>query len=147
MEEFEHDFAAKPHEGWRHGAVAHLAAMKRMISDLARRSARQNEIAALDRAGMLNAVLDDLGLTRWELNKSLRGYPESERLLDTMAYHLGVELEKLDARTLYALRHACALCDAHRLCRHWLGEGAPGEPAFCPNAAIFDGVSERGQGI
>ncbi|HVA13275.1 MAG TPA: DUF6455 family protein [Stellaceae bacterium] len=123
---------------WTNAAVTHAAAIKRFISDFIRRHAFREEIAQLERAGSLDTILDDLGMTRWEMNRIARNYPEADRLLPTMAYHRGVDLEKLDPHSLYALRHECSLCDAHRACRRWLSGGATtADVSFCPNAKLF----------
>jgi hypothetical protein len=123
---------------WKDTALAGLAAAKRLVGDARRRSAFRSEIAALERNGSLDAILDDLGLARWEVNRITTGHPEAQRLLPTMASRRGVDLEKLDPHSLYALRHACSLCDAHRPCRRWLSGGAAtGDVSFCPNAKLF----------
>lgn len=123
---------------WRDSIASGVAALKRVFSDKLRRSALREEIAAMDRAGTLDAILDDLGLTRWEMERIVRQYPEADQLLPTMAYHLGIDLAKADPHALYALRHTCSLCDAHRQCRHFLAQGGSEPAAFCPNAKVFE---------
>jgi hypothetical protein len=123
---------------WKTRALAGWAGARRFVSDARRRSAFRSEIAALERNGSLDAILDDLGLARWEVSRIATGYPEAQRLLPTMAYRRGVDLEKLDPQSLYALRHACSLCDSHRACRRWISGGAAtGDASFCPNAKLF----------
>ncbi len=128
---------------WIKAAVAGLESMKRALSDWRRRSAFRQEIAQLERAGLLDVVLDDLGMTRWEMDKVARGYPEAERLLPNMAERRGVTLQALDAHTLFALRHTCAVCNAHRACRRWMARGATGEAAFCPNSDLLDTLAAQ----
>lgn len=128
-------------------AVAGLESIKRFVSDCRRRSAFRRELAQLDRSGSLDVVLDDLGLTRWEMDKIARGYPEAERLLPMMADRRGIELEKLDPRDLFALRHTCSLCDQNRSCRRWLAGGEAQDAArFCPNAGLFEKLQAPDQG-
>ena len=87
--------------------------------------------------GVLDPLLDDLGVTRWDVSRIAVQYPEAERLLPSMAYHLDIDIAQLDPSTLYDLRHTCALCDAHRACRRWLMAAGKSEVSFCPNAALF----------
>lgn len=127
---------------WRESIASGVAALKRVISDKLRRSALREEIAAMDRAGTLDAILDDLGLTRWEIEQIVRQYPEADQLLPTMAYHLGIDLDKAEPQTLYSLRHTCSLCDAHRPCRQFLAHGGSEPAAFCPNAKVFEALRQ-----
>ena len=122
---------------WLNAAIARLESIKRFVFDWRRRSAFRQEIAQLDNSGNLDAILDDLGLSRWEIDKVVRGYPEADRLLPNMASCRGIDLGKLEPHTLFELRHACALCEAHRACRRFLAEGGEGEASFCPNRARF----------
>jgi hypothetical protein len=131
---------------WVNCVAGHLAGLQRFFFDFIRRGALRDDIAQLERIGRLEAILEDIGPTRWEMNKIVRGYPAAERLLPTMAYRQDIEPEVLDARTLYALRHTCSLCDEHRACRRWLSnEKSAGQPDFCPNAALFRALRDRGR--
>lgn len=85
--------------GWKDAAAAVLQTLKRGFADARRRRALRSEAAALDRSGLLYALLDDLGITRWELNKMAHSYPEAERLLPSMASQRGVALDALDPHT------------------------------------------------
>ena len=122
---------------WLNAAIAKLESIKRLVSDWRRRSAFRQEIAQLDNSGNLDAILDDLGLSRWEVDKVARGYPEADRLLPNMANRRGIDLGKLDSHTVFELRHICALCDSHRACRRFLAGGGHGEASFCPNRGRF----------
>jgi hypothetical protein len=127
---------------WRDAIAGGVATIKRVFADKLRRSALREEIAAMDRAGTLDAILDDLGLSRWEMERIVRQYPEADQLLPTMAYHLGLDLDKIEPHTLYSLRHACSLCDAHRQCRHFLAQGKSESAPFCPNTKVFETLRE-----
>ncbi len=126
---------------WTNAAIAGLDSIKRFVSDWRRRSAFRHEIAQLDHSGNLDSILDDLGLSRWEVDRVVRGYPEADRLLPNMAKRRGIDLDKLEPHTLFELRHTCALCGEHRACRRFLAaEGEEGEAGFCPNRARFDAL-------
>ncbi|HWE75667.1 MAG TPA: DUF6455 family protein [Stellaceae bacterium] len=122
---------------WKDAAAAAFETLKREFGDARRRHAFRGELAALDRLGLLDALLDDLGITRWELNKAARSYPEAERLLQSMAYHCDVALDALDSHVRDELRQTCALCDSHRACRRFLAAGGGDSSFYCPNAALF----------
>jgi len=127
-----------------------LAGVRQFFSDYMKRSALRAELADLDRRGGLDAVLEDIGITRPEMEKIVGGHPVSGRLLASMAKRLGVDLEKLNPRTRYELGRSCSLCSSHRHCRHWLDEaGATSTDyeEFCPNAALLDAVRNRAQQI
>jgi len=127
----------------RYSAGACVDAIKRYLADFGRRAAFRAELAELDRNGYLDRMLDDLGLTRWEVNRIAKSYPEAERLLANMAYRHNILLQDLDARSLYALRHTCMLCSAHRICRRWLQHGENSDfKKFCPNAGTFEALSK-----
>lgn len=130
-------FAKENPKSRQAGARALLEGIGRWASDFCRRVAARAEIAGLDRMGGLDALFADLGISRWEVNRMARGYPEAERLLPDMAHRQGIALDRLDARSLYDLRHTCAICDAHHACRRWLAAGGNGEVDFCPNAMLF----------
>ena len=134
------DDSIKVRTTWRDALAVPFGAIKRRLSEVMRRSALREEIAAFDRAGTLDTLLDDLGLTRWEMNQIVRQYPEAEHLLPTMAYHLGIDLSTIDPHSLYDLRHTCSLCESHRECRHFLAEGQTAHADFCPNKKLFDSL-------
>jgi len=126
------------------GVVARLIGeLRQIFSDIADRASLREEFADLDRRGSLDAVLDDIGLTRAELAKIIAGYPVSGRMLPVMAEHLGVDVEALDPHSRYQLGRSCALCQSRRTCRHWLENAAPGDEGyrkFCANAELFDAI-------
>jgi Family of unknown function (DUF6455) len=126
------------------GVVARLfGEIRQIFSDISERASLREEFADLDRRGSLDAVLDDIGLTRAELAKIIAGYPVSGRMLPVMAQRLGIDIEALDPRARYQLGRSCALCQSRRSCRRWLEHAGPGDEGyrkFCVNAALFDAV-------
>ena len=118
-----------------------LARLRQFIADYWERGAFRAEIANLERRGCLDALLQDMGLSVAEMEQIVHGYPEAGRLMPAMAKRLGVDIEKLDPRVLYALRQNCGLCAAHRRCRHWLRSTSVhtgGAASFCPNSELFE---------
>ena len=123
----------------RSAVSARIEAIKRFAADFMRRGAFRSELAKLDRHGKLDTILEDIGITRAELNIMARGYPEADRLLPTMAYRLGIALDEIDAHSLHALKHTCVLCQSHRKCRRWLASGRrEGAERFCPNHPLLE---------
>jgi len=127
-----------------------FARIRQRVADFFTRGALADDLLDLERRGLLDALLGDMGLSYGELTRLVRGYPEAGRLLPAMAKRLGIDIESLDPRTRYALQQNCALCSAHRRCRRFLAASAeegvdPG--SFCPNTGLFDGAREPGQGI
>lgn len=131
------------------GVVARqINALKQLFSDFLERQALHDKLVELERGGSLEPVLRDLGLTLPEMERIVRGGPEASRLLPVMAKHLGIDIETLDPRVQYALKQTCAMCNAHRRCRHWLAKDEGGDDAykdFCPNADLFDAAIKPAQ--
>ncbi len=144
-------FDAPPQKTGLNGVIARqFAGVRQFFSDFVKRSALRAELAELDRRGGLDAVLEDIGITRPEMEKIVGGHPISGRLLSAMAKRLGVDIEKLNPRTRYELGRSCALCSTRRRCRHWLDEASVTSTEyeeFCPNAALLDAVRNRAQQI
>lgn len=118
-----------------------IARLRQFFADCRDRRAFLNEIADLERRGCLDTLLQDMGMSLADMEQLVRGYPEAGRLMPAMAERLGVDLEKLDPRLLYALRQNCGMCVAHRRCRQWLGSTSVhtgGAAAFCPNSELFE---------
>ena len=137
MTNIEHSTPSSGSAPWVNATLACLETIRRSVSDWRRRSAFRQEIAALERAGTLDAILEDLGLSRWEMDKVADGFPEAERLLPNMANRRGIDLGKVEADSLYELRHTCSICAKHRACRRFLAAGGEGDASFCPNSALF----------
>ncbi len=129
------------------GVIARMMAeIRQIFSDITKRAALRAEFMDLDRRGGLDAVLDDIGVTRAELAKIIGGYPVSGRLLPAMARRLGVDIDALDSRSRYDLGRSCAMCQSRRSCRRWLDNDEADGSAyrrFCANAELLDAVRGR----
>lgn len=128
---------------WKGALTRPMARLRQFISNSMSRAALRDEFIDLDRRGSLDAVLDDIGLTRPELDRIVRGYPKAGRLLPMMAKRLGIDINKLDPRSRYQLGQSCAMCVSHSRCQRWLSK-APAESTenkeFCPNADVFEAI-------
>lgn len=108
--------------------------------DMRQRQTLRRELAECALNGELETTLGELGLSLGQVERLVKGYPESSRLLQAMGRRLGVDrIGVKDILTLREMQRSCSLCPSHAECRHWLrsGEGE-GYHAFCPNAGIFD---------
>lgn len=142
MQILEFDTAPTPID-WAGIFVRSFAGIRRFFTDAVRRAELRAEFVDLDRRGSLDAVLDDVGLTRGELVRLIRGAPRGGRLRQAMAQRLGIDLDRLDPRSRYQLERSCALCQNQRRCSHWLTREPVDSAAyrhFCPNAEVFDAV-------
>jgi Family of unknown function (DUF6455) len=103
--------------------------------------------AELDRCGGLDAVLRDVGVTRFEIKRYVRNGSDAAQLFPAMAKRRGVMLGQLTAATIYRLQQNCALCPSHRRCRRWLAnadEESREDRKFCWNDELFDAVVDAG---
>jgi len=136
--------------GWRSAWLRGLARLSQSLSDFFARNALRAELVDLARRGALDVTLEDMGITRAEMDRVVRSYPEAGRLRGAMTKRLGIDIGALEPRTRYALEQTCALCIAHRRCSRWLarpGSAADGYHAFCPNASLFDATLNPAQHI
>lgn len=120
--------------------------VRRWVSDWLARGALREEFEDLEHSGCLDDVLIDLGISRWEVERVIRGYPEAGRLMPAMAKRLGLDVEGLEPRMRYMVGQHCAVCQSHRRCRQWLATASAESTAyrdFCPNAALFDTILAR----
>ena len=119
-----------------------LAAVWKFWSDFVARNTLRAQFIDLDRRGALDAFLTDVGLCRADLDKLVRNYPESGRLLPAMLAGLKIDADTLDPRTRYELSRGCTLCQSHGRCGHWLATASAAQTnehrAFCPNVELLD---------
>ncbi len=123
-----------------------LGRARQIFSDLRSRGALRARFADIDSSVGLDDFLKDIGLSRTEMERIVRGSAEAERLLPAMTKRLGVDIEKLSPAQRYRLGKACATCRSHRRCRRWLAAASnesTGYGAFCPNAELFDAALGR----
>ena len=122
------------------------------ISDLAKHYARGvigqlkiwHERRSLERelSDLDDASLADLGITRAQIPRFVRAYPEAGELLQSMLARLdlaGGAAAMLGA-TYEDLLRTCAMCTERRQCRRWLASGKvdEGYKEFCSNAWVLD---------
>ena len=127
--------------GWRKAIARPLGRALLAFADFRLRAAVRAQLNDLERRGSLNDFLKDIGITRPEMERSLRGYRNTSQLLPAMARRLGIDIEKLAPASRYAIRETCSLCEVHRHCRRWVANSSTPTTAFrefCPNGARFD---------
>lgn len=127
--------------GWRRAVARQLGRVRQAFADFRLRAAIRVELTDLDRRGGLDVFLRDIGITRPEMERSLRGYRNANQLLPAMARRLGIDIEKLAPASRYAIRETCSLCRVHRHCRRWVANSSTPKTAFhefCPNSARLD---------
>jgi hypothetical protein len=117
---------------------------KTALDDARERAALRRDLMALERAGELDQVLGDLGLSRGGIPLLIQNHPRSARLLAGMMDRLGIASPRdpwIRARLhtqLTEIRQQCLMCTETRRCARWLRSGATtGEEAFCPNTAAL----------
>jgi hypothetical protein len=122
---------------WRDG-------FKTALDDARERAALRRDLAALERAGELDQVLGDLGLSRGGIPLLMKNHPRSARLLAGMMERLGIASPRdpwIRARLhaqLSEIRQQCLMCSETRACGRWLRSGATtGQETFCPNTAAL----------
>ncbi|MBI3512730.1 MAG: hypothetical protein HY060_01455 [Proteobacteria bacterium] len=131
-----------------HGLAARITDLARRaaraLDDHRRRRALGRELADLESRHMLDATLDDIGLSRAQVPGLLDGFPQRQRLFRRMLARLGVPESRIaDRAARNDLMWRCTVCSAGQRCRAWLDAGRTrGNAAFCPNAAAFKRLAE-----
>lgn len=131
---------------WTSGVTRRLGRARQAVADFVARRTLRDQVAAMESRGALDDFLKDIGSTRPEIEKMIRGYGNTQRLLPAMMARLGVDAAAFDAATLYEVRETCAGCRAHRRCRRWLAKASGPATAyrdFCPSAKTFDTTAAR----
>lgn len=126
------------------GMAGRWGRARQVVADFVARRTLRDQVAAMESRGALDAFLKDIGSTRPEIEKMIRGYGNTQRLLPAMMARLGVDAAALAPATLYEVRETCAGCRAHRRCRHWLAKANAPATAyrdFCPSAKTFDAAA------
>ena len=83
--------------------------------------------------------LDDLGLSRADLEILRSGLPGARARLEAMAARFGLRPADIDADRGIALElaEACAHCGQARTCMRAIETGVELDPDHCPNAGIY----------
>ena len=132
-----------------HGLVARITDLAhratQALDDWRRRRALARELDTLAGRHMLDATLDDIGLSRAQVPGLLNGFPQRQRLFRRMLARLGVPPSRIaDRATLNDMMWRCTVCPAERRCRAWLDAGRTrGYAAFCSNHAAFKLLAEQ----
>ena len=97
------------------------------------------EIEAAATLSRFDDVLNDVELTRAELERLVDGPPDAGRQLETLAQMARVDLHGIDAATLREASWKCTRCTSRAACKGWLRDGVwrgDGDTR-CPNAALL----------
>jgi uncharacterized protein YjiS (DUF1127 family) len=108
------------------------------------RHALRREFADLEVQHLLDATLDDVGLSRSQVPALIRGVPRHE-LFRRMLARLGIPSSRIGSRRQRGeLLWTCTTCKSGKACRHWLDSGrTEGYRAFCPNAETLEHLRDR----
>jgi Family of unknown function (DUF6455) len=97
------------------------------------------EIADAASLGRLDGILNDVSMTRAELDLLIAGPADAGRQLDQMAAAEGADLRRLRPEDLRQASWTCIHCEKRAPCKRWLRCGiwdGKGDPR-CPNAALL----------
>jgi uncharacterized protein YjiS (DUF1127 family) len=97
------------------------------------------EMASAATLTRLDDLLNDVELSRAELDQLIDGPPDAGRQLETLAAMAQVDLHSIDAAMLREASWKCARCRLHAACKVWLRDGSwrgDGDTR-CPNAALL----------
>ena len=115
--------------------------VRKAMAEMHQRHALRAEFAEYERIGVLEPLLRELGLSHHEFQLLVAHHPESTKLLQEMAKHVGVDYKHLNARIKRELERSCSLCTAHARCRRWIDSLVVEDyPPFCPNGALFESL-------
>jgi uncharacterized protein YjiS (DUF1127 family) len=98
-----------------------------------------HEMANAATLGRLDDLLNDVELTRAELDRLIDGPPDAGRQLERLAGLAQVDLHGIDAAALREATWKCARCELRAACRSWLRDGiwrGDGDTR-CPNAVLL----------
>jgi len=112
------------------------------------RSALRSEFDRLDQAGELDHVLNDIGLSRYELPTLYRNHAGSARRLADMLKRLRIEVSPRaqNGAEMRAIQRTCLLCAVSGRCDRWLKSETGEDPhEFCPNGLAFDQMVIAGE--
>ena len=85
-----------------------------------------------------------IALVAWFLYYKASG---TERRMKGMMLRVGIDPEivpEVDKKRVFkGIRRRCGKCQTEDICERWLANKIQGDNEFCPNAKIFDIISER----
>lgn len=116
-----------------------------VVGNVRKRRAMRQAFDECGRAGVLDATLADLGVTKGDIGPLIKGYPGSEDLLAAMCRRMGIDAMRLqDPTTARVMQRSCALCANHGRCARWLKvDPFDDYHDFCPNAELIDFLRKR----
>jgi hypothetical protein len=99
-------------------------------------------VAEMQRAagrGELDGILNDIGLSRGDLDTLIDAPADAGRQFETYAAMNHVDLHRVDAAELREAEWTCIRCSHADACRHWLRDGIwdDGADQRCPNAELM----------
>jgi uncharacterized protein YjiS (DUF1127 family) len=118
------------------GVTARLAERFRWWRRRRRWIGEMANAAALGRPG---GTLDDVGITRAELDFLIKAPLDAGRQFETLAAAVQADLRRLRPEVLREAMWVCARCASRVPCKRWLRTGTwnySGDPR-CPNAALL----------
>ena len=97
------------------------------------------EMAGAAQLGRLDDMLNDVALTRAELDVLIDAPADAGAQFETFAEMAQVDLHSLDPAVLREAHWVCTRCESRRPCKRWLRTGVWRDSADmrCPNAALF----------
>ncbi len=118
------------------GLTARLAERLRLWRQHRRWIGDMANVAAL---GSLDDTLNDVGMTRAELDALIEASADAGTQFEALAGMARVDLHKLDPAVLREATWVCRRCETRTACKRWLRTGVwrSGADMRCPNAAIF----------
>lgn len=113
------------------------------IDDRRHRGAHDRLIEDVKRKGGFGELLEALGVTPEQFEKSSVPPIVAAELSQRMRHQLGCDL-RLGPMDISALTQECRVCGSWKTCRRWLDSGGSGTGYrdFCPNAEVFDRLRE-----
>ena len=117
-----------------------VARMAQAVHDWWARTKQWREFDDLAAEGMLDSVLDDIGLQRGEIPTVMHAFPRSGRRHADMMRWAGVDPERLPPTAdIREAQWLCIRCGAAKECDSWRAspESQRGAPTFCPNIETF----------
>jgi uncharacterized protein DUF6455 len=97
------------------------------------------EVSEAAQLGRLDDILNDVSLTRAELDGLIEGPADAGRQLDQLAAMAQVDLGEVEPAVLREATWVCTRCEIRDACKHWLNTGVwnGGDNTRCPNAALL----------
>lgn len=97
------------------------------------------EVANVAALGRIEDVLEDVGITRAELDTLTAAPLDAGRQFPALAGMAGADLSKFAPEAVREAAWACTRCGHRDACRRWLrtGQWRDGGDMRCPNAALY----------